>query len=180
MLVAATFTLIVNLFQPIPYQWLEGASIYFAVLFIAAFTASQEFIQEKQFLKLHDAIRNEEVNVIRGQYGLSMTQKVNKVVVGDIVLIETGMRIPADCILIDGIDITVDESLYHEGRETIIRKQVGTGDNHRENPDPFLLSRSLVMSGKGKAVVCCVGKYTQLARQPELEAFGNEEKMTPL
>jgi magnesium-transporting ATPase (P-type) len=90
------------------------------------------------------------------------------------------MRIPADCILIEGIDITVDESLYHEGRETIIRKQVGSGDNHRENPDPFLLQRSLVMSGKGKAVVCCVGKYTQLARQPDMESLGNEEKLTPL
>jgi hypothetical protein len=66
MLVAATFTLIVNLFQPIPYQWLEGASIYFAVLFIAAFTAANEYVQEKQYLKLHDTIRNEEVNVIRG------------------------------------------------------------------------------------------------------------------
>lgn len=131
-------------------------------------------------MKLHDAIRNEEVNVVRGQYGLSQTQKVNEVVVGDIVLIETGMRIPTDCILIEGIDITVDESLYHEGRETIIKKQVGTGDNHRDNPDPFLLARSLVMSGKGKAVVCCVGKYTQLARQPDLELFGQEEKQTPL
>lgn len=66
MLVAATFTLIVNLFQTIPLQWLEGASIYFAVLFIAAFTAANEYVQEKQYLKLHDTIRNEEVNVIRG------------------------------------------------------------------------------------------------------------------
>ena len=73
-------------------------------------------------MKLHDAIRNEEVNVIRGQYGLSMTKKVKDVVVGDIVLIETGMRVPADCILIEGIDITVDENIYHEGRETMIRK----------------------------------------------------------
>ena len=44
------------------------------------------------------------------------------VVVGDVVIVEQGMRIPADCILIDGIDITVDENIYHEGRETIIKK----------------------------------------------------------
>jgi magnesium-transporting ATPase (P-type) len=129
---------------------------------------------------LHDAIRNEEVNVIRGQYGLSMTQKVHDVVVGDVIIIEQGMRIPADCILFEGIDVTVDETIYHENRETIIKKSVGNGKNHRENPDPFLLSRSLVMSGKGKALVCCVGKHTQLARQPDLESFGKEEKLTPL
>lgn len=109
-----------------------------------------------------------------------MTSKVYNVVVGDIITIETGMRIPADCILIEGIDVTVDENLYHEGRETLIKKTVASGDNHRENPDPFLLSRSLVMTGKGKALVCCVGKYTQLARQPDLESFGKDDKLTPL
>ena len=90
------------------------------------------------------------------------------------------MRIPADCILIEGMDVTVDETLYHEDRDTVIKKTVATGSNHRENPDPFLLSRSLVMSGKGKALVCCVGRYSQLARQPNLENFNKEEKLTPL
>lgn len=114
-------------------------------------------------LKLQDEIRNEEVNVVRGQYGLSTSIKAYKVVVGDIILIEPGMRIPADCVLVDGMDITVDESIYHEDRETIVSKQVSTGDNHRENPDPFLLQRCLVMSGSGRAVVCAVGPFTALS-----------------
>ena len=105
-----------------------------------------------------DEILNEEVNVIRGFSGLSMSCKVIDLVVGDIVIIESGMRVPADCILLRGMDITVDEALYHEGRSTIVKKQVATGKNHRNNPDPFLKSRSLVMSGSGRAVVCCVGK----------------------
>jgi len=45
-------------------------------------------------------------------------------VVGDIILIETGMRIPADCILIEGMDITVDEAPYFEERETINPKAI--------------------------------------------------------
>ena len=45
-----------------------------------------------------------------------MAIKAYDLVVGDIILVETGMRIPADCILIDGIDITVDEAVYCENR----------------------------------------------------------------
>ncbi len=40
---------------------------------------------------------------------------VTNLVVGDIILIEAGMRIPADSILIDGMDITVDETMYGFG-----------------------------------------------------------------
>jgi len=37
-------------------------------------------------------------------------------------------------------------------------------DNHEDHPDPFLFSDSKVMTGQGKAIVCCVGDQTLLAR----------------
>lgn len=75
------------------------------------------------------------------------------------------MRVPADCVLLDGQDITVDESIYNEDRELIAAKSVSRGEEqHRENPDPFLLSRSLVLSGSGRAVVCAVGDHTRYAQ----------------
>jgi magnesium-transporting ATPase (P-type) len=37
-------------------------------------------------------------------------------------------------------------------------------NNHKEHPDPFLLSNSKILTGSGKAVVCCVGKSTKLSR----------------
>ena len=91
-----------------------------------------------------------------------MSTKVFDLVVGDIIIVETGARIPADCVLIEGMDITVDEGVYCEGRESLVKKEISTGDNHRENPDCFLLARSLVMSGSGKAVVCAVGKNQRI------------------
>ena len=36
-------------------------------------------------------------------------------------------------------------------------------DNHMENPDPFLLTDSKIMTGQGKAIVCAVGAHTLLA-----------------
>ena len=87
-------------------------------------------------------------------------------------IVEAGMRIPADCILVEGHDITVDEAYYNDGKETIIKKDVAKieeeqvdkwGDKVKftpSNPDPFLLSKSLVLSGSGRAVVCAVGKHS--------------------
>lgn len=55
------------------------------------------------------------------------------------------MRIPADCFLLEGMDITVDESIY--GEEELVAKTLSNGENHTENPDPFLRSKSLIVSG---------------------------------
>ena len=189
LLVAATLTLLIGLLpthrvedansdesmNTKSYAWVEGVSIYFAVALIALFASASDYMREKQLLKLHDEIKNEEVSVIRGQYGLSQSVKVVEVVVGDIVIVEAGSRVPADCILIDGMDITVDEASYYEGRETIVRKNLSTGENHKENPDPFLLSGSLVLTGTGRAVVCAVGKNTHLAQSQGEEEVPKEE-----
>lgn len=47
-------------------DWIEGASIYFACAFIALFAAFFDLMKEKQYLKLHDEIKNESVSVVRG------------------------------------------------------------------------------------------------------------------
>ena len=196
LLVAATLTLVIGLYSKFfngidtngdgvvdveNSDWIEGASIYFACAFIACFASFFDYMKEKQYLKLHDEIKNEEVNVVRGQYGLSQPQKVDKIVVGDIILIEAGSRIPADCVLIDGMDITVDEAIYNEDRECIVAKGISKGeDHHRENPDPFLLARSLVLSGSGRAVVCAVGKQTRYAQTFPEEELAEDEELTPL
>jgi magnesium-transporting ATPase (P-type) len=144
------------------------------------FTTSCDYLKEKQYLKLFDEIRNQEVSVVRGQYGLSQPSLVSDLVVGDIVLIETGMRIPADCILLDGMDITADESTYNEGRPISVAKSISKGEEqHRENPDPFLLANTLISTGSGRAVVAAVGKHTRFAQEFPTELFP-EEDLTPL
>jgi hypothetical protein len=32
------------------------------------------------------------------------------------------MRVPADCVLIEGQDVTADETIYNEGRELVNKK----------------------------------------------------------
>jgi len=91
------------------------------------------------------------------------------------------MRVPADCVLIDGMDITVEEAVYNEGRPMLNKKLISKGENHhRENPDPFLLSNTLVMTGSGRAVVCAVGKNTRFAQEFPVEQLREEEHLTEL
>ena len=85
---------------------------------------------------------------------------------GDIILLEAGSRIPADCIVIEATDLEVDEIFYHNGVPTLKKKEVCTAENIERNPDCFLLSQSLIMKGEGKAVVCCVG---ETSRKSEVE-----------
>lgn len=49
LLVAATLTFIIGIFSEESYQWVEGASIYFACGFIALFSSACDLLKEKQF-----------------------------------------------------------------------------------------------------------------------------------
>jgi len=50
------------------------------------------------------------VPVYRGREGATQTINTDDLVVGDIIKLETGARIPADCIVIEGTDLACDES----------------------------------------------------------------------
>lgn len=52
------------------------------------------------------------VTVYRGAYGTSLSIKIRDLVVGDIVDIQQGDRVPADCILIEEMNVTVDQGMY--------------------------------------------------------------------
>lgn len=106
------------------------------------------------------------------------------IVVGDIVELRMGDRIPADCILIEEMNITVDESLYFHGKKSnskdSSKRYKQGGDNHTQNPDPFLYTDSKILSGYGKAVVCCVGKQTVLSKKTQPDDLIKKEEDTEL
>ncbi len=163
-----------------PHAWYEGVSIIAACLFITLLTSLCNWGKEKQYLKLHDEILNEEVSVLRGQYGLSQQSKVTDIVVGDVILVNAGMRIPADCILIDGMDITCDESMYDPATTCQVKAHSLDEKHHLDNPDPMLLTKSLVKTGSGKAVVCAVGNHTRWFKEHPVEDLEDDNEQTPL
>ena len=175
---AGVASIIIGLFNTT--DQVEGISIIAACLFITLLSSLCNWGKEKQYLKLHDEIRNEKVAVFRGQYGLSQDCLVTDLVVGDVILVESGMRIPADCFLIDGMDISVDESMYF-GHSANCKKALSLGeDEHRNNPDPFLLTKSLIRTGSGRAVVCAVGEHTRWTKENPVEDLEDDNNLTPL
>lgn len=88
--------------------------------------------------------------------------------------------VPADCILFEEMHITCDEK-EHYNHKIIAEKEPSyyneneDMDNHHENPDIILLTGSKVMTGGGKAVVCCVGDNTHLKKHTKRSKFKKEE-----
>lgn len=93
-------------------------------------------------------------------------------------MLEAGDRVPADCFLIEEMDMFVDQSEYalESSQDTLVEKQCSSQDPSKDesNPDPILLANSIVMQGSGKAVVLCVGKRTlrevELGSGPERDS----------
>jgi Ca2+-transporting ATPase len=133
-------------------------------------------MKDKQFVRLQSIIKDEDIAVIRGKYGATQSVNVYKLVVGDIILLEAGSRVPADCIIVEGQDVTIDESFYHKGDNRAVKKEASNSENYT-TADPFLLSQTLITSGSAKAVVCCVGKYSRRGIQEEKL---DTESKTPL
>ena len=181
LLVFATISLVVSFFQDeTKGKWLESVSIYFAVLFAATVQTLCDWGKEKQFLRLRKEIMNEKVTVLRGQSGTSQTVLVRELVVGDIVLLNQGDRVPADCLLIEEMDMRVDQKQFfpdQEGTE-MCTKQCSYQDvesDKQMNPDPVLLQDSIIMTGTGKALVLAVGEHSLKEKEikSDLEADRN-------
>ena len=53
--------------------------------------------------------KEETVTVIRGKFGATQSISIWDLVVGDIVLLSSGTRVPADCIVIESSDLFITE-----------------------------------------------------------------------
>ena len=79
----------------------EGISIILVAIFLIAIIAAADYHKDQQFIKLSNNIKEELVPVIRGKYGITHSISIWDVVVGDIILLETGASVPADCLIIE-------------------------------------------------------------------------------
>ena len=122
-------------------------------LFVAIFAANliigivQEILAKRQIDKLSVLI-SATAKVMRG--GIRTEIPVREIVLDDIVLLETGQQIPADCILLDGV-VEVNESLL-TGESVPVKKA----------PGETLYAGSYVASGACRVRADKVGKATYL------------------
>jgi Ca2+ transporting ATPase len=110
LLVAAFVSLIIGVINDgWEVGWIDGSSIFFAVFIITSVTAGNNFAKEKQFQKLQAREKQgQTIPIYRN--GILVTKFTTEIVVGDIIKLEKGKEIPADCILISGNNMTCNES----------------------------------------------------------------------
>ena len=145
------------------HGWIDGLAIYLALPILIGFTVAKNHSLEKLREKQISRPNLEYCAVVRGQEGASMTVTTTQLVVGDVIKIEQGMKIPADCILLEGFDVATDESSFTGEPEQKEKKPL-TAENYAENVDPFLLGQTLVCQGQGTAMVCCVGAHSRFGQ----------------
>lgn len=132
------------------------------------------YAKEKQFQKLMEAREKREVVVIRD--GRDVALSVHSLLVGDIIRINAGDQIPADCILLSGTKLSMDES-SQTGETHEVEKEPFDIDNPAE-VNPFLISGTMVKDGRGTAVVVCVGEHTRMGQIQQM--LSDSDEMTPL
>jgi Ca2+-transporting ATPase len=88
-------------------------------------------------------------------------------VVGDIVVLVEGDRVPADASLLDATDLQADESLL-TGESVPVRKRAGGRETADARPggddSPTVWSGSLIVRGTGLARVLATGARTEIGR----------------
>eukprot|EP00727_Mastigamoeba_balamuthi_P001904 m51a1_g11710 hypothetical protein (1022) ;mRNA; f:62535-66059 len=160
LIIAAIVSLVLGAVVRDPYEseedtrktgWIEGLAILVAVFVVSAVSAGNDYSKDLKFRKLEEQKDDRHVK-IRRDGGQEALLSVFDLVVGDIVLLETGDFTPADMLLITGRGLSIDESTL-TGEPDSIKKE--------EQKDPFLMSGCKVMAGTGECVVCAVGVRSQ-------------------
>jgi len=145
LIVSAVVSLVVGLIEDLAKGWIEGTAILAAVLIVAVVTATNNYEKEKQFQKLNAVKDDIHITVIRG--GATVKVNTKNLVVGDVVELNSGDKIPADGVILSGSDIGCDESSL-TGEPELVPK----GDE-----DHVLLSGTNLGSGCCSMLVICVG-----------------------
>jgi len=134
------------------------------VFVVMGITIVQERRTERALEALRD-LSSPRALVVRN--GKQMRIAGRDVVRGDIVLVSEGDRVPADAVLLDGINLSVDESLL-TGESVPVRKRPVTASPEMGPPGgddlPFLFSGTLVTAGQGMTEVQRTGMRTELGK----------------
>lgn len=88
---------------------------------------------------------------------------------GDVIKLQAGDIVPADCAIIVCQDLVVDESkiVQEELKNKAYRFDEQNPERMRKTliDDPFLLSSSLVIEGSATVIVCCVGPRSRRVKE---------------
>ncbi|EJS43714.1 pmc1p [Saccharomyces arboricola H-6] len=181
-------------------DWIEGVAIMIAVLVVVLVSAANDYQKELQFAKLNKKKEDRKIIVIRNDQEILLS--IHHVLVGDVISLQTGDVVPADCVMISGkceadessitgesntiqkypvIDSVRDFIKFNSGDDRSQSKPLDIGDvseNGDKVTDCMLISGSRILSGLGRGVVTSVGINSVYGQT--MTSLNAEPENTPL
>ncbi len=145
----------------------EPAGTVAAIMIVAVVTAKTGVASDTKYRELKKNSRKDTCKVYRN--GIIIVIDVNDVVVGDRVILQSGDKIPADGILIDG-DLKVNNSVLNgeaeECKKTASADAIFPGEMTGDVfvDDHSLFRGTVVFDGEGVMEVCKVGLGTMMGK----------------
>lgn len=155
----------------------EPIGIFIAILLATGLAFYFEYRADKEFDLLNQVNDDEPVRVIRDGYATEVPRR--DIVVGDIVIIDTGNEIPADGDLLEATSLSVDESTLTGEPMAVKSTDPAQFDPEATFPTNHVLRGTKVMEGHGVMRVTAVGDATENGKVFEAAQIDDSVK-TPL
>lgn len=204
LLVAALVSLVLAFVE---HDFVETLGIFIAIFIATTVGFYFECDAARKFRVLTAINEDQPVKVRRD--GKVMEVPRRDVVVGDIILVETGDEVPADAVLVEAVNLQIDESsltgepltsksvtdaqsqqsadtaspaslnLQHSADAIIQHSSLGSQHSSEAYPKNVILRSTMVMNGRGTAIVTRVGDSTEIGKVAT-EATEATQTKTPL
>jgi Ca2+-transporting ATPase len=135
----------------------EAAVLAASVVLVIGLTVYQEYKSERALQALRD-LSSPRARVLRD--GAPRLVAARELVVGDIVLVAEGDRVPADAQVLDENDLMVDESML-TGESVPVRR---TASSSQAREEDWIRASTLVVRGHATAAVTAVGPRTAVGQ----------------
>lgn len=190
LLVAALVSLVLAFVE---HDFVETLGIFIAIFIATTVGFYFECDAARKFRVLTAINEDQPVKVRRN--GKVMEVPRRDVVVGDIILVETGDEVPADAVLVEAVNLQIDESSLtgepltsksvadtqsQQSADTASQlSSLNTQHSSEAYPKNVILRSTMVMNGRGTAIVMRVGDSTEIGKVAT-EATEATQTKTPL
>lgn len=184
MLIAAgLIALTVNIFRKVTggeADFLECVGVFVAIALSVVISVIMEGRSAKAFEALSKINSNMTVKVVRN--GKTVSVSSEDIVVGDVLLVSAGDKLPADGRLLRAVDLSVNESAL-TGESYPVKKDADAVIDDEKLPLAervnMLYSGTFVTEGQGKILITAVGDKTEFGKIAG-ELNGQSKSNTPL
>lgn len=174
LLVAAVFSLVISVFEN---EYAETIGIFFAIFLATGIGFYFEYDANKKFDLLNAVGEEIPVTVIRNGKIREIPRK--EIVVGDIVILNTGEEVPADGKLLEAVSLQVNESTLTG--ELMVAKSTDEAhfDKEATYPSDEVMRGTTITDGHGIMRVERVGDTTEIGKVAR-QATEQSQEQTPL